>query len=47
VTGIKDGRWKMEEGRSERWYTIDGRRLSGKPDAKGLYIVGGKKIVVR
>jgi hypothetical protein len=47
TTGIKDGRWKMEDGRSERWYTIDGRQLNGKPDAKGLYIVGGKKIVVK
>ena len=29
------------------WYTIDGRRLSGKPNAKGLYIVDGKKIVIK
>jgi hypothetical protein len=47
VTGIKDGSWKMEEGRSERWYTIDGRRLNAKPSAKGLYIVDGKKRVVK
>lgn len=47
TTGIEDGKGKMDEGRSERWYTLDGRCLSGKPDAKGLYIVGGKKIVVK
>ena len=47
TTGIKGGRWKKEDGRSERWYTLDGRRLSGKPTAKGVYIVGGKKIVVK
>lgn len=36
----------MEVG-NVRWYTIDGRRLSGKPSAKGLYIVNGKKRVVK
>lgn len=29
------------------WYTIDGRRLNGKPSARGLYIVDGKKTVVK
>lgn len=47
ITGITDGRWKKEEGRSEHWYTLDGRRLNGKPSAKGLYIVDGKKTVVK
>ena len=28
------------------WYTLDGRKLSGKP-AKGVYIVNGRKIVVK
>ena len=48
VTGIdnlQDGRIaKMQD---NVWYTIDGRRLSGKPDAKGLYIVDGKKTVIK
>ena len=30
---------------SEEWYTIDGRKLSGKPNAKGMYIHNGKKVV--
>ena len=30
-----------------RWYTLDGRRLSGKPMKKGLYIKNGDKIVVK
>ena len=34
----------MEEG---AWYSIDGRRLTGKPAAKGLYIHQGKKVVIR
>ncbi|MBO4565185.1 MAG: hypothetical protein J5720_07105, partial [Bacteroidaceae bacterium] len=29
------------------WYTLDGRRLSGKPNTKGIYIVDGKKMVVK
>ena len=32
---------------SDAWYTIDGHRLSGKPTQKGLYIVNGKKVIVR
>ena len=29
------------------WYTLDGRRLDGVPTAKGLYIHGGKKVVIK
>ena len=29
------------------WYTLDGRKLEGKPTRKGLYVKNGKKIVVR
>ena len=29
------------------WYTIDGRKLTGKPTAKGIYIVNGKKVIVK
>lgn len=29
------------------WYTLDGRRLIGKPTKKGLYLQNGKKMVVR
>ena len=47
TTGIKDEKWKMEDGSNERWYTLDGRCLSGKPTTKGLYIVNGKKIVIK
>ena len=47
TTGIEDGRGKIEDGSSERWYTLDGRCLSGKPTTKGLYIVNGKKTVIK
>jgi hypothetical protein len=29
------------------WYTLDGRKFEGKPTAKGLYIVNGRKVVIR
>ncbi len=32
---------------SGSWYTLDGRRLNGKPVKKGLYLRNGQKIVVR
>ena len=31
----------------DAWYTMDGRRLQGKPATKGMYINGGKKIVIK
>ena len=30
---------------SDDWYTMDGRKLSGKPNAKGIYIHNGKKVL--
>lgn len=30
---------------SESWYTIDGRKLYGKPTTKGIYLHNGKKVV--
>ena len=29
------------------WYTLDGRRLRAKPTQKGLYIVNGRKVVIK
>ena len=29
------------------WYTIDGRRLNGKPTRSGIYINGGRKVVIK
>ena len=31
----------------DEWYSLDGRRLNGKPNAKGVYINNGNKIVVK
>ena len=32
---------------SDVWYSIDGRRLSGKPTQKGVYIKNGKKTIIK
>lgn len=29
------------------WYSLDGRRLQGEPTAKGVYIVNGRKFIVK
>ena len=29
------------------WYTIDGRKIQGKPTAKGIYINGGQKVLIK
>ena len=29
------------------WYTLDGRKLNGKPTQKGIYVNGGRKVVVK
>ena len=29
------------------WYSLDGRKLSGKPTQKGIYVNGGRKVVVK
>jgi hypothetical protein len=32
----------QEEG---AWYTLDGRRLTNRPEGKGIFIYNGKKII--
>ena len=39
-------RMKSEESVGD-WYSIDGRKLNGKPTAKGIYIIKGKKVVIK
>ncbi len=44
TTGIKAANFTKENG---CWYTLDGRRLSGKPAEKGVYIFNSKKVSIR
>ena len=32
---------------ADAWYSLDGRKLDGKPNAKGMYIHNGKKVVIK
>ena len=29
------------------WYSLDGRKLNGRPSTKGVYVVNGKKVVIK
>lgn len=47
-TGIEDTHFlPLTSHLSDVWYTLDGRRLNGKPVQKGLYIINGKKVMVK
>jgi hypothetical protein len=35
------------QGVADAWYSLDGVKLDGKPTRKGLYIHGGRKVLVR
>ena len=47
TTGIKTVDNEQKTISREGWYTLDGRRLTGKPTQKGIYINNGRKEVVR
>lgn len=46
-TGIDNGQRSKGFGQRDGWYTIDGRKLSGKPAKKGIYINNSQKTVVQ
>ena len=43
---VDSGQW-IGDSSSDAWYTLDGRKLSGEPTKKGMYIVNGKKVVIK
>jgi len=45
VTAIRSIEVSAEE--NGLWYTLDGKRLSGKPTQKGIYVRNGRKVVVK
>lgn len=48
VTAIgKEAIVKGAESAPGQWYTIGGRKLAGQPSQKGIYIVNGKKVVIK
>ena len=44
INSIENGKLTMENG---AWYTLGGQKLNGKPATKGIYIINGKKVVVK
>ena len=49
VTGIGTISTKTGEGTIDNgaWYSLDGRRIEGKPSVKGVYVKNGQKIVIK
>jgi hypothetical protein len=45
-TGIDNGQRSKGFGQRDGWYTIDGRKLHGKPAKKGIYINNGNKVIL-
>lgn len=46
VIAIDNGQWMMDN-EAGAWYDISGRRLDAAPAAKGIYIVNGRKVVIK
>ena len=46
VTGISTTNFSNSTN-ADSWYTLDGRKLDGKPTTKGLYIHSGRKVVIK
>ena len=49
VTGIGTISTKTGEGTMDKdaWYSLDGRRIVGKPSVKGIYVNNGNKVVIK
>ena len=45
--GIEELRGESSDVSGDRWYDLNGRRLQGRPAAKGVYILNGRKTVVK
>jgi len=46
IEAVENDQCPMFNVQSDSWYDLQGRRLSGKPTRKGLYIRNGKKVVM-
>ena len=46
-TGIISPSRKPERQGTSGWYTLDGRRLNGKPTMHGIYVNNGVKVVIK
>ena len=44
IISIDNGELRID---NDDWYSLDGRKLSGKPSVRGIYINNGKKVVIK
>jgi hypothetical protein len=47
ATGILTTNFTNSTNSGNEWYSIDGRKLSGKPTQRGIYINNGKRVVIK
>ena len=47
ATGIENVQRDAVKGQRDEWYTLDGRKLSGEPTKKGIYIQNGQKRIIK
>ena len=47
INEIQGSRFKVQDGQSNTWYDMNGRRLKTKPTRSGLYIMDGQKVYVK
>lgn len=47
ATGMDNIGWSQVGTDSQAWYTLGGRRLSGKPATSGVYINNGRQVVIK
>ena len=47
ATGIKTTNYTNFTNYDDAWYTLDGRRLQGKPAKSGIYVNNGRKVAIK
>jgi len=47
ASGITTTNVTNDTNSADSWYTLDGRKLNGRPSRAGMYIRGGRKIVIK
>lgn len=47
TTAISSLTQQSQQTTANGWYTLDGRKLSGKPSKKGVYVSNGQKVIIK
>jgi hypothetical protein len=47
VLGEPSDQGRAKEVKDNSWYDMSGRKLDGKPNAKGVFIHGGRKVMIK